>query len=268
MARAQRRSRKEAPAPRSSVDVQEVQKFSVLAGEWWDPDGGFAPLHRLNPLRLGFIRRVSVRFFGRDPRMLRPFDGLSLLDLGCGGGLLSEPLARQGFEVLGIDASGENIAAASAHAREANAPPAYRFARAEDLVSEGLSFDCVIAMEILEHVADRDGFLDSCAELLKPGGLIVLATINRTFKSLALAKFGAEYVLRWIPPGTHDWNRFVIPQELSETIESAGLSVLEIQGVSFDPFGWCWRLSSDTDVNYMLAATKARSSPRKKHLSG
>src|SRR5205814_6668454 len=202
------------------------------------------------------VRRLSSRHSGRDERSLRPFERLSLLDVGCGGGLLAEPLARQGFDVLGIDASSENIAVASAHARETNAAPAYRFAHAEDLAHEGLSFDTVVAMEILEHVADRDSFLDGCAALLKPGGLIVLATINRTFKSLALAKFGAEYLLRWIPPGTHDWNRFVTPQELSKEIESAGLSVLEMQGVTFDPLGWCWRVSSDTDVNYILAATK------------
>jgi 2-polyprenyl-6-hydroxyphenyl methylase/3-demethylubiquinone-9 3-methyltransferase len=268
MARAQRRPRKEAPAPRSSVDVREVAKFSALAGAWWDPDGSFAPLHRLNPLRLTFFRGVAARHFGRDELMLRPFGDLSLVDVGCGGGLLAEPLARQGFDVLGIDASNENIAAASAHAQATSPAPAYRFARAEELAQERLSFDAVVAMEILEHVADCDAFLESCAALVKPGGLFVLATINRTLKSLVLAKFGAEYVLRWIPPGTHDWNRFVTPQELSKMIESAGLSFLEIQGVSFDPFGWCWRLSSDTDVNYMLAATKPQSSARKTCVSG
>jgi 2-polyprenyl-6-hydroxyphenyl methylase / 3-demethylubiquinone-9 3-methyltransferase len=261
MARAQRRSRKVAPVPRSSVDVREVEKFSALAGEWWDPDGSFAALHRLNPLRLAFVRRVSVRHFGRDELKLRPFAGLSLVDVGCGGGLLAEPLARQGFDVLGIDASRENIAAASTHARATKPAPAYRFARAEDLAQERLSFDAAVAMEILEHVADRDDFLQTCASLVKPGGLLVLATINRTFKSLALAKFGAEYVLRWIPPGTHDWNRFVTPQELSKSIQKAGLCVLDTQGVSFDPFGWCWRLSSDTEVNYMLAASKPIATP-------
>jgi 2-polyprenyl-6-hydroxyphenyl methylase/3-demethylubiquinone-9 3-methyltransferase len=181
-----------------------------------------------------------------------------LVDIGCGGGLLAEPLARQGFAVLGIDAAAESIAAAEAHAGGAEKAPAYRCARAEDIAREKRRFDVVLAMEILEHVTDRETFLESCTALLEPGGLLFVATIARTLKALALAKFGAEYLLRWIPPGTHDWNKFVSPRELSNEIEAADLSVLETQGVSFDPLAWRWRLSSDTDVNYMLAAAKAR----------
>ena len=261
MARAERRSRKQDARHRSSADAQEIEKFSALAGEWWNPQGAFAPLHRLNPLRLAFVRRVAVEQFKRDARTLTPFAGLSLIDIGCGGGLLSEPLARQGFDVLGIDAAPENIAAAAAHIREANDSLAYRRARAEDIAEEKSCFYVALAMEIVEHVADRESFLKHCAALLKPGGLLFIATIARTLKSLALAKFGAEYLLRWIPPGTHDWNKFVSPRELSAETQSAGLSVLEVQGVRFDPLVWRWHLSSDTDVNYMLAAAKPQARP-------
>lgn len=258
MARAQRRPFKLVAAGSSSADPREIEKFSALAQEWWNPDGAFAPLHRLNPLRLAFIRRVAAQHFGKGTRALAPFAGLSLVDIGCGGGLLSEPLARQGFCVLGVDAAPENVAAASAHKRDAHERLAYRCAPAEDLPAEKRRFDVVLAMEIVEHVMDRQRFLEICAALLKPGGLFFVATISRTMKSLALAKFGAEYVLKWIPPGTHDWNKFVSPQALSAEMEGTGLSVLETQGVSFDPLGWRWRLSSDTDVNYMIAAAKPR----------
>jgi len=263
MARAQRRSQNQLADSRSSADAREIEKFSALADEWWNTEGAFAPLHKLNPVRLTFIRRVAVRHFARDERVLAPFADLSLADIGCGGGLLSEPLARQGFGVLGIDAARENVAAAEAHARNLNEAVAYRCAHAEDIAREKLRFDVVLAMEIVEHVADRQGFLESCASLVKPGGLLFVATIARTLKALALAKFGAEYLLNWIPPGTHDWNRFVSPRQLSTEIESASLSVLEVQGVSFDPVGWRWCLSSDTDVNYLLAASKPRGRPRR-----
>jgi len=263
MARAQRRSQNHNANSRSSADAGEIEKFSALADEWWNSDGAFAPLHKLNPVRLTFIRRVAVLHFARDERVLTPFANLSLADIGCGGGLLSEPLARQGFSVLGIDAARENVAAAAAHARSTNEALAYRCACAEDIVREKLRFDVVLAMEIVEHIADRQGFLESCASLVEPGGLLFVATIARTLKALALAKFGAEYLLNWIPPGTHDWNRFVSPRQLSTEIENAGLSIVEVQGVSFDPLGWRWRFSSDTDVNYMLAAAKPRGRPRR-----
>lgn len=258
MARAQRRPSNLVAPGRTSADPREIEKFSALAQEWWNPDGAFAPLHRLNPLRLAFIRRVATQHFGRDTRSLSPFTDLSLVDIGCGGGLLSEPLARQGFCVLGIDAAPENVAAAMAHMGKVDERLAYRCAPAEDLPREKRRFDVVLAMEIVEHVSDRQSFLEICAALLKPGGLLFVATIARTMKSLALAKFGAEYVLKWIPRGTHDWNKFVSPHALSAEIEGTGLSVLETRGVSFDPLGWRWRLSDDTDVNYMVAAAMPR----------
>ncbi|HLY05556.1 MAG TPA: bifunctional 2-polyprenyl-6-hydroxyphenol methylase/3-demethylubiquinol 3-O-methyltransferase UbiG [Rhizomicrobium sp.] len=258
MAPAQRHSTKREPAERSSADAREIEKFSALSAEWWNTDGAFAALHRLNPLRLAFIRRVAAQHFRKDARRLSAFADLSLVDIGCGGGLLCEPLARQGFRVLGIDAAQESVAAAAAHQGDSRESLAYRCADAEDLVRERLRFDVVLAMEIVEHVADRPGFLEICATLVKPGGLFFVATIARTVKALALAKIGAEYLLRWIPPGTHDWNKFVSPGTLSAEIERTGLSVLEIQGVSFDPLDWRWRLSTDTDVNYMLAAAKPR----------
>ena len=257
MADAQRHRSKRDPAPtRSSVDAREVEKFAALAGEWWDPDGKFAPLHKLNPARLAFIRNVALRHFDRDAEALAPFSGLSLIDIGCGGGLVTEAMARQGFAVLGIDAAEENVAAAAAHARAMAAPPSYRAAAAEELVPEQARFDVVLALEILEHVVDRVEFLDTCAQLLKPNGLIVLATLNRTLKSLALAKVGAEYVLRWLPAGTHDWNKFVSPEVLSSELRELGLTVVETRGITFDPLGWSWQLSSDTGINYMLAAAK------------
>ncbi|MGH6887752.1 MAG: bifunctional 2-polyprenyl-6-hydroxyphenol methylase/3-demethylubiquinol 3-O-methyltransferase UbiG [Rhizomicrobium sp.] len=256
MTRAQRRSSVPSLPPPSSIDAREVAQFAALAQEWWDPEGRFAPLHRLNPLRLSFVRDLAARHFDRDPVLLRPFSELSLLDVGCGGGLLAEPVARQGFSVLGIDAAEDGIAAAVAHAAETELRPAYRCATAEALEAEGASFDVVIAMEIVEHVADRAVFLRACAALVKPGGLLFVATIARTLKALALAKFGAEYVLGWVPAGTHDWRKFVSPGALSIEIEGCGLEVFAVQGVAFDPLAWDWRLSADTDVNYMLAARK------------
>jgi 2-polyprenyl-6-hydroxyphenyl methylase/3-demethylubiquinone-9 3-methyltransferase len=257
MAPAQRRSKLRDSAPaRSSVDAREVEKFAALAGEWWDPGGKFAPLHRLNPVRLAFIRNTALRHFDRDAKALAPFSGLTLLDVGCGGGLVTEAMARQGFDVLGIDAAEENVAAAAAHAREMATPPRYHCAAAEDLVPEQANFDVLLALEILEHVVDRAEFLATCAQLLKPGGLIVLATLNRTLKSLALAKVGAEYILRWLPAGTHDWNNFVSPETLSSELRELGLTIVETRGITFDPLGWTWRLSSDTGINYMIAAAK------------
>jgi 2-polyprenyl-6-hydroxyphenyl methylase/3-demethylubiquinone-9 3-methyltransferase len=255
MASAQRRSNPGNPsAARSSVDAREVEKFAALAGEWWDPAGKFAPLHKLNPVRLAFIRNIALRHFDRDTQTLAPFAGLTLLDVGCGGGLVSEAMSRQGFAVLGVDAADENVAAAAAHARAMTAPPSYLCAAAEELVPEQARFDVVLALEILEHVVDRTEFLATCAQLTKPGGLLVLATLNRTLKSLALAKIGAEYILRWLPAGTHDWNKFVSPETLSSELRSLGLATIETRGISFDPLGWNWQLSADTGINYMIAA--------------
>jgi 2-polyprenyl-6-hydroxyphenyl methylase / 3-demethylubiquinone-9 3-methyltransferase len=241
-----------APVLDSSIDPDEVAKFSALAAEWWDPAGKFAPLHKFNPVRLAFIRREAAGRFGRDGKSLRPFAGLSLLDIGCGGGLLSEPMARLGFAVTGADASVRNIGTARTHAAESGIEVDYRAASAEMLAAEGLSFDVVLNMEVVEHVADVGAYLAACARLVKPGGITIVATLNKTLKSLALAKIGAEYVLGWLPRGTHDWNRFIAPQELRARLEESGLSILKTQGVSFDPLGWDWKLSSDVDVNYVI----------------
>ncbi len=240
----------------ASVDEREVERFARMAEEWWDVNGKFRPLHQFNPVRLGFIRSVTAAHFGRDARALSPFGGLSLLDIGCGGGLLSEPMARIGFQVTGADASEKNIGTAEAHARGQNLALGYRTATAELLAAEGLQFDVVLNMEVVEHAGDVDALLAACANLLKPGGLLFVATINRTLKSLLLAKIAAEYVLRWLPRGTHDWNRLITPAELRRSLERAGLPVDRVQGVVFDPLRWEWRLSSDTDVNYILVATR------------
>jgi 2-polyprenyl-6-hydroxyphenyl methylase / 3-demethylubiquinone-9 3-methyltransferase len=240
----------------SSVDTAEVAKFSAMAEEWWDPTGKFAPLHKFNPVRLGFIRDTAATRFERDARSLRPFEGLSLLDIGCGGGLLSEPMARMGFNVLGADASERNVKTAAAHAAATGTEIDYRARTAEDLAAEGLSFDVVLNMEVVEHVADLPSYLAACTELVKPGGLMFVATLNKTLKSLALAKVGAEYVLGWLPRGTHDWSRFVEPARLRAMLEENGFNVLKTQGVAFDLLAWDWRLSSDTDVNYMVVGSK------------
>ena len=239
-----------------SIDPAEVAKFSAMAAEWWDPAGKFAPLHKFNPVRLAFIRAETVQHFGREARGLRPFEGLSLLDIGCGGGLLSEPMARLGFAVTGVDASDKNIGTAKAHAAQSGLAIDYRAASAEKLVEEGAVFDVVLNMEVVEHVADVGAYLAACTRLAKPGGLTFVATLNKTLKSLALAKIGAEYVLGWLPRGTHDWNRFLPPSDLKKLLEETGLTVLKTQGVSFDPLSWDWRLSSDVDVNYMIVAKK------------
>ena len=241
-----------------SVDPEEVAKFSRMAAEWWDPSGKFKPLHEFNPVRLKFIRALAAQHFGRDERSLKPFAGLTLLDIGCGGGLLSEPMARIGFTVLGADPSEKNVRIAAAHAKGAGLSLEYRATTAEALGEEGVLFDAILNMEIVEHVADLGGFLRACAALLKPGGFMLVATLNRTLKSLALAKIGVEYVLRWLPAGTHDWNKFVKPAELERHLQDAGLTVARVQGVAFDPLRWEWRLSPDTDVNYMAVAEKTR----------
>ena len=240
----------------ASVDPAEVAKFSAIAAEWWDPAGKFAPLHKFNPVRLEFIRKEAASHFGRDQRALRPFERLSLLDIGCGGGLLAEPMTRLGFAVTGADASEKNIGTARAHAAQSGLAIDYRATTAEALAAEGASFDVVLNMEVVEHVADVSAYLAACTGLVKPGGITFVATMNKTLKSLALAKIGAEYVLGWLPRGTHDWNRFIPPTELKASLEETGLSILKTQGVSFDPLAWDWKLSSDVDVNYMVVAKR------------
>lgn len=241
----------------SSIDPAEVERFSRIAAEWWDPKGKFAPLHRFNPVRLAFIRDEAALRFGRDTRQPRPFEGLTLLDIGCGGGLLSEPMRRLGFDVTAVDASERNIGAASAHAAEQGLTIDFRASTAEALEAEGAGpFDVILNMEVIEHVADPGEFLRTCGRLLAPGGLMVVATLNRTLKAFALAKVGAEYILRWLPPGIHDWNKFLRPDELRGFLADQPLAMQGPFGVSFDPLSGRWSRSSDTDVNYMMTVTR------------
>ena len=240
----------------STVDKAEVKRFSRLADDWWDPHGPMAALHKLNPLRLGYIRDKAAARFGGDTRKLDCLKGLRILDIGCGGGILSEPLARLGAEMLGADPSEENIAAASAHAQECGVAVDYRATTAEALAAQGERFDVVLAMEVVEHVVDVGDFVAICASMVKPGGLMIAATLNRTLKSFALAIVGAEYILRWLPRGTHQWDKFVTPPELESAIERCGLNVTAERGVVYNPFADRWQLSADMDVNYMLVAEK------------
>ncbi len=239
-----------------SVDPEEVAKFSALAEEWWDPAGKFRPLHRLNPVRLAFIRARAAARFGRDPGAGRPFEDLRVLDIGCGGGLLSEPLARLGARVIGIDAAEQNVRIAALHAADAGLDIDYRAATAEALAEAGETYDLVLNMEVVEHVADTAAFLDASAALVKPGGAMVVATLNRTPKAFALAIVGAEYVLGWLPRGTHDWRKFLRPSELAAGLRRGGLDIEEITGVAYNPLAAAWRLSDDLDVNYMLFAVR------------
>jgi 2-polyprenyl-6-hydroxyphenyl methylase/3-demethylubiquinone-9 3-methyltransferase len=237
----------------ASIDPDEVARFAGWAAEWWDPRGKFAPLHRFNPVRLGFIRDQALARFGRDHAARRPFVGLRLLDIGCGGGLLCEPMARLGFQVTGIDPGEGNVAAAQAHAEEMGLAVDYRCAAAEDLVTGGEApFDLVLNMEVIEHVADRGAYLRETARLIAPGGLMILATLNRTLKALALGKVAAEYVLRWVPAGTHDWRRFLRPAEIRGFLAGEPFDVAGPFGVAFDPLSGRWASSGDTDVNYMM----------------
>jgi 2-polyprenyl-6-hydroxyphenyl methylase / 3-demethylubiquinone-9 3-methyltransferase len=241
----------------STVDEAEVTRFSALAAQWWDPRGKMAVLHKFNPVRLGFIKEAACRQFGRDGKRLDCLSGLRILDIGCGGGILSEPLARLGAAVVGADPSQANIAAAQLHAADAGVSVDYRATTAEALADEGERFDLVLAMEVVEHVADLDLFIRRCTEMVRPGGLMITATLNRTLKSFALAIVGAEYVLRWLPRGTHQWEKFVTPDELAAALERHGLAVVDETGVIYDLLADRWRLSSDMDVNYMVVAERA-----------
>ena len=242
--------------PRSSIDPAEVERFSRIAAEWWDPRGKFAPLHKFNPTRLAFIRDQALHRFARDPAARKPFEGLRLLDIGCGGGLLSEPMSRLGFAVVGVDASERNIGTASAHAAQTGVDIDYRCSTAEALLAAGETFDVILNMEVIEHVADPGQFLRDCAATLKPGGLMIVATLNRTLKAFALAKLGAEYVLRWLPPGTHDWSKFLKPEELRAFLANEFVTVDGPYGVVFDPLSGRWSHSHDSDVNYMMTVAR------------
>jgi 2-polyprenyl-6-hydroxyphenyl methylase/3-demethylubiquinone-9 3-methyltransferase len=242
---------------RSSIDPAEVERFSRIAAEWWDPKGKFAPLHRFNPVRLGFIREQALYHFARDGAQRRPFEGLRLLDIGCGGGLLSEPMSRVGFAVTGVDASERNIGTASTHAAEQGLVIDYRASTAEDLLAAGEGpFDLILNMEVIEHVADPGEYLRTCARLMKPGGLMIVATLNRTLKALALAKVGAEYVLRWLPAGTHDWKKFLKPEELRGFLDGEPVMVDGPFGVVFAPLSGRWSQSHDANVNYMMTVVR------------
>jgi 2-polyprenyl-6-hydroxyphenyl methylase / 3-demethylubiquinone-9 3-methyltransferase len=241
----------------SSIDDAEVERFSRYGADWWDPRGPMAALHKFNPVRLAYIRDQAAQRFSRDAKKLDCLSGLRILDIGCGGGILSEPLARLGAQMVGADPSEENIAVASAHAQENGVTVDYRATTAEQLAAANERFDVVLAMEVVEHVIDVNAFVATCASMVKPGGLMVAATLNRTLKSFALAIVGAEYVLRWLPRGTHQWDKFVTPAELEIAFENGGLQVIAERGVIFNPFADRWQLSSDTDVNYMLVAERA-----------
>jgi len=240
----------------STAAPDEIAKFSAMADSWWDPSGAFQPLHKFNPSRIRFVRDRLAAHFGRDPLAPAPFAGLTLLDIGCGGGLIAEPMARLGFKVTGIDAAEKNIGVAKLHAVRSDLDIAYETTMPEDLIERGTRYDVVLALEVVEHVADVEAFLKASAALVTPGGALIAATLNRTLKALALAKIGAEYVLRWVPAGTHDWRKFVKPSELSAGLRHGGLKVTELTGISYDLFTDTWKASKDLDVNYMVLAVK------------
>jgi len=244
-------------ATQTTVDPSEIAKFEAMAAEWWDPTGKFKPLHMLNPCRLDYITRQIAAEFGKDLSTDKPFAGLRILDIGCGGGLLSEPLARLGAEVVGADAAERNIPVAQIHAEQSGLTIDYRCTTAEAMAEAGEQFDAVVNMEVVEHVADPLAYLTACQTLLKPGGVHVCSTINRNPKSFVMAIIGAEYVMRWLPKGTHEWNKFITPEELFSLLEQAGLKPVDRTGFVFNPLGFTWSLSHrDLSVNYTTTALK------------
>jgi len=247
------------PNPKGgTVDDAEIAKFAAMAEEWWDPDGKFKPLHKFNPVRIAFIRDRLCAHFGRDPLAPEPLKGLSILDIGCGGGLLCEPLARLGASVTGIDATERSVHVAAAHAEQMGLAIDYRFTTVEALAEDDKRYDAVMNMEVVEHVANADTFLAASADLVTPDGMMFLATLNRTPKSFALAIVGAEYILGWLPRGTHDWKKFVKPSELAAALRPAGMELIELTGVAYTPFRDEWTLSPrDLAVNYMGIAKRS-----------
>jgi 2-polyprenyl-6-hydroxyphenyl methylase/3-demethylubiquinone-9 3-methyltransferase len=242
-------------AQKTTVDPAEIAKFEAMAAEWWDLDGKFKPLHMMNPVRLDYITRQIAAEFGRDPAAARPFEGLRLLDIGCGGGLLCEPMARLGATVVGADAAPRNIPVAQIHAEQSGLDIDYRHITAEDLAANGEKFDVVLNMEVVEHVANPLAYLTACRTLLKPGGLHICSTINRNPKSYVMAIFGAEVVMRWLPKGTHDWSKFITPDELHALLAESGLTPVDKKGFKFNPVTWAWHISdSDLSVNYVTAS--------------
>ena len=240
----------------TTVNDAEIAKFTAMAEEWWNPDGKFKPIHKFNPVRLGYIREHLLAQFGRDGSLMRPFEGLSILDVGCGGGLLCEPLARLGATVTGIDAAERNVAVARIHAEQSGLDIDYRATTSEALAAAGERFDMVLNMEVVEHVDNVPLYMKSCADLVKPGGLMLTATLNRTARAYALAIVGAEYVLGWLPKGTHDWKKFLTPEEIRTLITRNGLRVTAETGVVYHPLADEWRRSRDMGVNYMVMAER------------
>ena len=245
----------------ATIDPEAVDRFDRLGAQWWDPDGPMRALHKFNPVRVAYLRDLLCRHFPRDgePRDWRspePLQGLTILDIGCGAGILSEPLARLGARMTAIDPARRNIEVAKDHAGKTNLSIDYRCLTAGDLAAGGANFDVVLAMEVVEHVRDIGRFLIEAAAMLRPGGMFAAATLNRTLKSFALAIVGAEYVLRWVPRGTHNWNRFVAPRELARALRGAGLRIADETGVVYDPLTGKWRLSHDMDINYIIAASR------------
>ena len=240
----------------STASRKEIDRFTSIADAWWDLNGDFAPLHRLHPVRLKFIRDHLCKHFSRDPLTSKPLNGLEIIDVGCGGGILSEPIARLGGTVTGIDAGLENINIARHHAELENLNINYLHRLPEDLASHKDLYDVVLNMEVVEHVANLDAFLRATAQLIKPGGVMVLSTLNRTWKSLALAKIAAEYVLRWLPVGTHDWRKFVRPSELSAGLASQKIKIIDFKGMSYRPLNDDWKLTRDLSINYLAFCIK------------
>ncbi|MEO9823576.1 MAG: bifunctional 2-polyprenyl-6-hydroxyphenol methylase/3-demethylubiquinol 3-O-methyltransferase UbiG [Paracoccaceae bacterium] len=244
-------------ALQSTIDASEVEKFQAMAAEWWDPNGKFKPLHMLNPCRLDYITNQIAAEFERDLTQPEPFAGLRILDIGCGGGLLSEPMARLGADVVGADAAARNIPVAQVHAQEQGLTIDYRHTSAEALVDDGEQFDAIMNMEVVEHVADPLTFLTACQQLLKPGGLMTCSTLNRNPKSYVFAILGAEHIMRWLPKGTHEWSKFITPGELFDLLRQAGMDPVDKTGFVFNPIGWNWKLSErDLSVNYVTTSIK------------
>lgn len=239
----------------TTVDASEIAKFEAMAAEWWDPHGKFKPLHMMNPVRLDYITNQIAAEFDRDLTGPQPFAGLRIMDIGCGGGLLSEPMARLGAEVVGVDAAERNIPVAQTHAAQSGLQIDYRYTTAEAMAAAGERFDVVLNMEVVEHVADPLAYLTACRQLLKPGGLHICSTINRNPKSFAVAILGAEYFMRWLPKGTHEWAKFITPDELYDLMRQAGLEPVDRKGFVFNPVSWVWRVSHrDLSVNYVTAS--------------